>query len=175
MDIAQRLRSCSGREDVRIEITGLRRGGRGPDRHGGDGRTSLPPQDLAREAERIWTRQPGPRVWKVRGRRLFTGPSQVPAQHQPHITDFSVPRAAESAASVGTRRPEHRPTATARRPATAVPTREMRSRGTAACCARRPRRARRGVAGRRDGTRPESDVERAMSPAAVLATPLPDW
>ena len=105
MDIAQRLRSMSGREDIRIEITGLRHGEKLHEDLIGTGETDerpFHPKISHARAERLDPANLDRHVWKVRGGMLFTGSiPQVPASTQPRITDFSVPRAAESAASSG--------------------------------------------------------------------------
>ncbi|WP_233542688.1 polysaccharide biosynthesis protein [Kocuria tytonis] len=106
MDIAQRLRSMSGREDIRIEITGLRHGEKLHEDLIGAGETDerpFHPKISHARAERLDPANLDRHVWKVRGGMLFTGSiPQVAPSTQPRITDFSVPRAAECAAASST-------------------------------------------------------------------------
>lgn len=108
MDIAQRLRSMSGREDIRIEITGLRHGEKLHEDLIGAGETDerpFHPKISHAKAERLDPANLDRHVWKVRGGMMFTGSiPQVAVSTQPRITDFSVPRAAERSGTSGGRR-----------------------------------------------------------------------
>ncbi|MDO4918583.1 nucleoside-diphosphate sugar epimerase/dehydratase [Kocuria sp.] len=102
LDIARRLRAMSGREDIEIEITGLRHGEKLHEDLIGTGETDerpFHPKISHARAERLDPANLDRHVWKVRGGMLFTGSiPTVTVSTQPRITDFSVPRAAECAA-----------------------------------------------------------------------------
>lgn len=99
LDIAERLRAMSGREDVDIVITGLRHGEKLHEDLIGAGESDerpLHPKISHARAERLDPAHLDRHVWKVRGGMLFTGSIPVITDStQPRITDFSVPRARE--------------------------------------------------------------------------------
>ncbi|MCT1802617.1 nucleoside-diphosphate sugar epimerase/dehydratase [Kocuria carniphila] len=99
LDIAERLRTMSGREDVEIVITGLRHGEKLHEDLIGAGESDerpLHPKISHARAERLDPAHLDRHVWKVRGGMLFTGSIPVITDStQPRITDFSVPRARE--------------------------------------------------------------------------------
>ncbi len=99
LDIAERLRAMSGREDVEIVITGLRHGEKLHEDLIGAGESDerpLHPKISHARAERLDPAHLDRHVWKVRGGMLFTGSIPVIKDStQPRITDFSVPRARE--------------------------------------------------------------------------------
>lgn len=99
LDIAERLRAMSGREDVEIVITGLRHGEKLHEDLIGAGESDerpLHPKISHARAERLDPAHLDRHVWKVRGGMLFTGSIPVITDStQPRITDFSVPRARE--------------------------------------------------------------------------------
>jgi len=99
LDIAERLRAMSGREDVEIVITGLRHGEKLHEDLIGAGESDerpLHPKISHAKAERLDPAHLDRHVWKVRGGMLFTGSIPVvTASTQPRITDFHVPRARE--------------------------------------------------------------------------------
>ncbi|WP_241180777.1 polysaccharide biosynthesis protein [Kocuria marina] len=107
LDIARRLRSMSGREDISIEITGLRHGEKLHEDLIGTGETDerpFHPKISHAKAERLDPANLDRHVWKVRGGMMFTGSiPQVVVSTQPKVTDFSVPRAAECAPATGPR------------------------------------------------------------------------
>lgn len=97
LDIAERLRAMSGREDIRIEITGLRHGEKLHEDLIGAGESDerpYHPKISHARAERLDPANLDRHVWKVRGGMVFTGsiPQVVPST-QPRVTDFAVPRA----------------------------------------------------------------------------------
>ncbi|CAL8898533.1 dTDP-glucose 4,6-dehydratase [Kocuria varians] len=114
LDIAQRLRAMSGREDIAIEITGLRHGEKlHEDLIGTGERDERPfhPKISHAKAERLDPANLDRHVWKVRGGMMFTGSiPQVVVSTQPKITNFSVPRAA-AATPHGTEAPHDTDTA----------------------------------------------------------------
>ena len=99
LDIAERLRAMSGREDVEIVITGLRHGEKLHEDLIGAGESDerpLHPKISHARAEQLDPAHLDRHVWKVRGGMVFTGSIPVVTNStQPRITDFSVPRAAE--------------------------------------------------------------------------------
>lgn len=99
LDVAERLRAMSGREDVEIVITGLRHGEKLHEDLIGAGESDerpLHPKISHAKAERLDPDHLDRHVWKVRGGMLFTGSIPVIKDStQPRITDFSVPRAKE--------------------------------------------------------------------------------
>lgn len=99
LDIAERLRTMSGREDVEIVITGLRHGEKLHEDLIGAGESDerpLHPKISHARAEGLDPAHLDRHVWKVRGGMLFTGSIPVITDStQPRITDFSVPRARE--------------------------------------------------------------------------------
>lgn len=99
LDVAERLRAMSGREDVEIVITGLRHGEKLHEDLIGAGESDerpLHPKISHAKAERLDPAHLDRHVWKVRGGMLFTGSIPVIKDStQPRITDFSVPRAKE--------------------------------------------------------------------------------
>ncbi|WP_338067533.1 polysaccharide biosynthesis protein, partial [Kocuria tytonicola] len=125
MDIAQRLRSMSGREDIRIEITGLRHGEKLHEDLIGAGETDerpFHPKISHARAERLDPANLDRHVWKVRGGMLFTGSiPTVAASTQPKITDFSTPRAAECG-SASSHRTQHSGSTTTGARTTGAPT-----------------------------------------------------
>ncbi|WP_243635598.1 polysaccharide biosynthesis protein [Kocuria tytonicola] len=125
MDIAQRLRSMSGREDIRIEITGLRHGEKLHEDLIGAGETDerpFHPKISHARAERLDPANLDRHVWKVRGGMLFTGSiPTVAASTQPKITDFSTPRAAECG-SASSHRAQHSGSTTTGARTTGAPT-----------------------------------------------------
>ena len=99
LDIAERLRTMSGREDVEIVITGLRHGEKLHEDLIGAGESDerpLHPKISHARAEQLDPAHLDRHVWKVRGGMVFTGSIPVVTNStQPRITDFSVPRATE--------------------------------------------------------------------------------
>ena len=97
LDIAERLRAMSGREDIRIEITGLRHGEKLHEDLIGAGESDqrpYHPKISHARAERLNPADLDRHVWKVRGGMMFTGSiPQVLPSTQPRITDFAEPRA----------------------------------------------------------------------------------
>ena len=97
----------SGREDISIEITGLRHGEKLHEDLIGTGETDerpFHPKISHAKAERLDPANLDRHVWKVRGGMMFTGSiPQVVVSTQPKVTDFSVPRAAECAQATGPR------------------------------------------------------------------------
>jgi FlaA1/EpsC-like NDP-sugar epimerase len=103
MDIAERLRVMSGREDVEIEITGLRPGEKLHEDLIGLGEQDerpFHPKISHTRADRLDPAQLDRHTWKVRGGMVYTGTIPVVAPStQPPPTSVQRPRSATGTAS----------------------------------------------------------------------------